>query len=72
MALNDFSFDPPTGWNDETVFPDYPTAPEVRPLFQKLFDQIKTYLGLVKTEITSHLADNEQQYMAIRMFGGGF
>jgi hypothetical protein len=57
MALNDFNFNPPEGWNNETEFPDYPQASEVRPLFQKLFDQIKVYLGLVKTEITTHLAD---------------
>jgi hypothetical protein len=57
MALNDFNFNPPEGWNNETEFPDYPQASEVRPLFQKLFDQIKVYLGLVKTEIVTHLAD---------------
>jgi hypothetical protein len=60
MALNDFNFNPPEGWNNETEFPDYPQASEVRPLFQKLFDQIKVYLGLVKTEITAHLADDVQ------------
>jgi hypothetical protein len=58
MALNDFNFNPPEGWNNETEFPDYPQASEVRPLFQKLFDQIKVYLGLVKTEITTHEAND--------------
>lgn len=39
--MADFQYTPPTGWNDETEFPDYPTAPEVRPMFQKLFNQIR-------------------------------
>jgi hypothetical protein len=37
----DFQYNPETGWLNEDEFPDYPTAPEVRPMFQRLFDQIR-------------------------------
>jgi hypothetical protein len=46
-----------TGWNDVDVFDNYPPRDQVRPLMQRLFDQIKTYLGLVKTEVNAHKAD---------------
>lgn len=65
MALGDFNFDPATGWNDTDKFPDYPARDQVRPLLQKLFDQIKTWLNVdlktfvngIDTALTSHLAE---------------
>jgi hypothetical protein len=66
MALSDFKFDPEGGWNDASKFPSYPARDQVRPLMQKLFDQIKTWLnGDVKTfvngidaSLTAHEADD--------------
>jgi uncharacterized protein YlxP (DUF503 family) len=39
--MADFEYNPVAGWEDETIFPDYPTAQEVRPMLQRLFDQIR-------------------------------
>jgi hypothetical protein len=66
MALGDFNFDPATGWNDTDKFPDYPARDQVRPLLQKLFDQIKTWLNVdlktfvngIDASLTSHKAEN--------------
>jgi hypothetical protein len=57
MAIPDFNFDPVTGWLNETEFPDFPTSAQTRPMFQRLFDQIKAHLGLVKTEVDEHMAE---------------
>jgi hypothetical protein len=48
--MADFQYDPVEGWNNETEFPDYPQASEVRPLFQKLFDQIRDAFNTHKAE----------------------
>jgi uncharacterized protein YlxP (DUF503 family) len=46
----DFQYNPETGWLNEDEFPDYPTAPEVRPMFQRLFDQIRDAFNAHKAE----------------------
>jgi hypothetical protein len=61
MALDDFSYSPPTGWLDETEFPDYPTAPEVRPMFQRLFDQIRDAFNTHKAEDATTLQKGHVQ-----------
>jgi hypothetical protein len=48
--MADFQYNPPEGWENETTFPDYPTAPEVRPLFQRLFNQIRDAFNTHKVE----------------------
>jgi hypothetical protein len=48
--MADFEYNPVAGWEDETIFPDYPTAPEVRPMFQRLFDQIRDAFNAHKAE----------------------
>jgi hypothetical protein len=48
--MADFQYNPPEGWENETTFPDYPTAPEVRPLFQRLFNQIRDAFNTHKAE----------------------
>jgi hypothetical protein len=73
MALGDFNYDPVTGWNDVDQFPDYPARDQVRPLFQKLFDQIKTWLNVtvkafvngIDTSLAAHLAETANQFNAI-------
>lgn len=45
-----FQFNPTEGWNNTTEFPDYPARDQVRPLLQRLFDQIKTWINSHKTE----------------------
>jgi hypothetical protein len=57
IKMSDFSYNPPSGWEDETIFPDYPTAPEVRPLFQRLFDQIRDAFNLTKNDYETHKAE---------------
>lgn len=65
MALGDFDFNPSGGWNDTNGFPNYPARDQVRPLLQKLFDQIKTWLNGdlktfvngIDTALTTHKAD---------------
>jgi hypothetical protein len=52
--MADFQYDPVEGWNNETEFPDYPQASEVRPLFQKLFDQIRDAFNTHKADDTKH------------------
>jgi hypothetical protein len=51
--MANFEYDPIEGWENETEFPDYPTAPEVRPLFQRLFDQIRDAFNGHKAEKAS-------------------
>jgi hypothetical protein len=48
--MADFQYDPIDGWNNETEFPDYPLASQVRGLFQKLFDQIRDAFNGHKNE----------------------
>jgi hypothetical protein len=55
--MADFEYNPVAGWEDETIFPDYPTAPEVRPLFQRLFNQIRDAFNLTKNDYETHKAD---------------
>lgn len=45
MTMPTFGFTPSNGWNDPATFPDNPSASQVRPMFQLLFDQLKTYLN---------------------------
>jgi hypothetical protein len=52
--MADFQYDPAEGWENETEFPDYPTAPEVRPLFQKLFNQIRDAFNTHKAEMAKY------------------
>ncbi|MDD4690021.1 MAG: hypothetical protein PHE51_09785 [Eubacteriales bacterium] len=56
--MADFNYNPSDGWNNETEFPDYPTAPEVRPLFQKLFDQIRDAFNAHKADFMPHGVNN--------------
>jgi hypothetical protein len=48
--MADFQYDPVEGWENETEFPDYPLASEVRPLFQRLFNQIRDVFNTHKAE----------------------
>jgi hypothetical protein len=47
MEDPNLQYDPVDGWNDtsETVFKTNPSDVEVRPMFQRLFDQIKTFIN---------------------------
>jgi hypothetical protein len=56
--MADFQYDPAEGWENETEFPDYPAAAEVRPLFQRLFNQIRDAFNLTKNDYETHKADN--------------
>jgi hypothetical protein len=56
--MADFQYDPVDGHLNETEFPDYPLASEVRPLFQKLFNQIRDAFNLTKNDYETHKADN--------------
>jgi hypothetical protein len=55
--MADFEYNPVAGWEDETIFPDYPTAQEVRPLFQRLFNQIRDAFNLTKNDYETHKAE---------------
>jgi hypothetical protein len=55
--MADFEYNPVAGWEDETIFPDYPTAQEVRPMLQRLFDQIRDAFNLTKNDYETHKAD---------------
>ena len=47
-----FAFDPPTGWNDSTVFPTYESSEvKVRSDLQKLHDQTRDYVNSMVTEM---------------------
>lgn len=48
--MADFNYTPPEGWLNETEFPDYPQASQVRGLFQRLFDQIRDAFNAHKAE----------------------
>jgi hypothetical protein len=52
--MADFEYNPVAGWEDETIFPDYPTAQEVRPMLQRLFDQIRDAFNAHKAETAIH------------------
>jgi hypothetical protein len=52
--MADFQYDPVEGWENETEFPDYPLASEVRPLFQRLFNQIRDVFNTHKAETVSN------------------
>jgi len=46
MAVTPFAFDPPTGWNDPTVFPTYESSEaKVRSDMQELHDQTRDYIN---------------------------
>lgn len=45
MSIPDFNFTPTEGWNNATEFPDYPARDQVRPLMQRLFDQIRDWIN---------------------------
>jgi hypothetical protein len=51
--MADFEYNPVAGWEDETIFPDYPTAQEVRPMLQRLFDQIRDAFNAHKADIVT-------------------
>lgn len=54
MAITPFAFDPPTGWNDSTVFPTYEASEaKVRSDMQMLHDQTRDYINGLVTEIES-------------------
>jgi hypothetical protein len=55
--MADFQYDPVEGWENETEFPDYPLASEVRPLFQRLFNQIRDVFNLTKNDYETHKAE---------------
>jgi hypothetical protein len=47
MADPNLQYDPVDGWNDtsETIFKTNPSDVEVRPMFQRLFDQIRDFIN---------------------------
>ena len=52
MAFTPFAFDPPTGWNDATVFPTYEASEaKVRSDMQKLHDQTRDYINDLVTQV---------------------
>jgi hypothetical protein len=51
--MADFEYNPVAGWEDETIFPDYPTAQEVRPMLQRLFDQIRNAFNAHTADIVT-------------------
>ena len=52
MAFTPFAFDPPTGWNDVTVFPTYEASEaKVRSDMQKLHDQTRDYINDLVTQV---------------------
>jgi len=52
MAFTPFAFDPPTGWNDKTVFPTYEDSEDkVRSDLQKLHDQTRDYINNLVTQV---------------------
>ena len=56
MAITPFAFDPPTGWNDATVFPTYEASEvKVRSDMQKLHDQTRDYINSLVTTINREL-----------------
>lgn len=64
MPLPDFIFDPVNGWFNEATFPDYPaTTAQTRSMMQRLYDQIKTHLGLIKTEVNTHQAESALKHI---------
>jgi hypothetical protein len=62
MSLDDFQYDPVTGWEDEDVFPDYPEASAVRGLFQRLFDQIRDAFNTHKAEDASETVKGHVEF----------
>jgi hypothetical protein len=51
--MADFQYTPSDGWNNTTEFPDYPSADQVRPLFQRLFDQIRDAFNGHKNDVVT-------------------
>lgn len=50
MAITPFAFDPPTGWNDASVFPTYETSEaKVRSDMQELHDQTRDFINSMVT-----------------------
>ena len=46
MAISPFAFNPPTGWNDPTVFPAYEASEaQIRTNYQRLHDQTRNYIN---------------------------
>jgi len=56
MAISPFAFDPPTGWNDATVFPTYETSEaKVRSDLQKLHNQTRDYINSLVTSLNRNM-----------------
>ena len=52
MALTEFAFDPTTGFNDTTAFPNPTSGSQARSQLQTPLNQIKDYInGDLKTEV---------------------
>jgi len=45
MADPRLDYDPVEGWLNSTIFKDNPSDPEVRPMFQRLFTQVQTFIN---------------------------
>lgn len=64
--MADFQYDPIDGWNNTSNypdgFPDYPAANVVRPMFQKLFDQIRDAFNTHKSETVSKVVYITEPY----------
>ena len=56
MSISPFAFDPPTGWNDATVFPTHESSEvRVRADMQELHDQTRDYINTMVTALNNNL-----------------
>lgn len=58
MSISAFAFDPPTGWNDASVFPTYEASEvKVRSDMQELHDQALSFINTLGAELDKEILE---------------